>query len=178
MNTSSRTQSTVSHFLSLAADPGIMLGTEKTGNRHIDIELVGGGYCLAADPLSVQTYFLLGVYPGDALLEGERKRSRKKLVCLWASWLTLCTTVFPRLLAFHASITLLQVTSPISLCMLFFSQFATDASFCLFLGKHWNPAEGKEEKNQATNSWLPSFTAHSVSLSNYLTSRADRVNLC
>lgn len=82
MNTSSRTQSTVSHFLSLAADPGIMLGTEKTGNRDIDIELVGGGYCLAADPLSMQTYFLLGVYPGDALLEGERKRSRKKLVCL------------------------------------------------------------------------------------------------
>lgn len=55
MDTSLYTQSTVSHFLSLATDPGIMLGKEKTGDGAIGVDLVGGGYCMAADPLSVQT---------------------------------------------------------------------------------------------------------------------------
>lgn len=51
VNSSSHTQSTVSHFLSLATDPGMMLGMEKTGDGAIGVELAGGGYCLAADPL-------------------------------------------------------------------------------------------------------------------------------
>lgn len=47
-------QSTVSHFLSLAADPGSTLGNvgkEKTGDGAISVVLVGGSYHMAAAPL-------------------------------------------------------------------------------------------------------------------------------
>lgn len=48
-------QSTVSHFLSLATDLGSTLGNvgkEKTGDGAIGIVHVGGGYHMAAAPLS------------------------------------------------------------------------------------------------------------------------------
>lgn len=47
-------QSTVSHFLSVAADPGSTLGNvgkEKTGDGAIGVVLVGGGYHMAAASL-------------------------------------------------------------------------------------------------------------------------------
>lgn len=80
VDTSLYTQSTVSHFLSLARDPGIILGKEKTGDGAIGVDLVGGGYCIAADPLSVQTYFLLEVYTGNTVyqLKCSNLTERKK----------------------------------------------------------------------------------------------------
>lgn len=42
-----------------------MLGKERIGDGALGVDLVGGGYCMAADPLSVQTYFLLGAYTRD-----------------------------------------------------------------------------------------------------------------
>lgn len=53
VDTSFFIQSTVSHFLSLATDPGITwgnVGKGKTGDGAIGV-LVGGGYHMAAAPL-------------------------------------------------------------------------------------------------------------------------------
>lgn len=46
-----------------------MLGKEGTGDGALGVDLVGGGYCMAADPLSVQTYFLLEAYTRDIVYE-------------------------------------------------------------------------------------------------------------
>lgn len=46
-----------------------MLGTEKTGGGARGVDVVGGGYCMAGDPLSAQAYFLLGIYIGDTVYQ-------------------------------------------------------------------------------------------------------------
>lgn len=56
----------------------------KTGGGAIGIDLRGGSYCVAADPVPVQTYCLLGTYTQEMILsvsfnaltdlEGKRKR--------------------------------------------------------------------------------------------------------
>lgn len=88
VDTSLYTQSTFSHFISLATDPGIMLSKQKTGYRTIGVGLIGGGYSMAADPFFVQTYFRLRVYTRDTINRHKgsnltgRKKERKSLVCL------------------------------------------------------------------------------------------------
>lgn len=52
------THSTFSHLLSLATDPGLMLSKQKPGYRTIGVDLLGGGYSMAADPFFVQTDLL------------------------------------------------------------------------------------------------------------------------
>lgn len=54
VDTSFFIQSTVSHFLSLATDPGSTFGNvgkEKTGDGAIGVVIVGGGYHIATAPL-------------------------------------------------------------------------------------------------------------------------------
>lgn len=42
-----------------------MLGKERTGDRALGVDLIGGGYCMAVDPLCRLTYFLLEAYTRD-----------------------------------------------------------------------------------------------------------------